>query len=555
MKTFASFLVATLLFVSSGGDISTALAQQDPPRLANISTRGQALTGDNVMIGGFIIGSGPAKTVVIRARGPSLAQFGVPGVMANPTLRLFSGQTEIGANDDYTTAPNLGILNASGFAPTDSREPAILTTLPPGPYTAIVSGVGDTTGVAIVEVFEVDAVATPLLNISTRGQVLTGDDVMIGGFIVQGSGPQTVVVRARGPSLQAAGVSGVLADPTLTIYSGSTPIASNDDYGTAANLRQLMQSGFAPSNGYESAILATLAPGGYTAIVQGVGNATGIGIVEVFAAPAPGAGGETTKPFALSSSPPNNALQASVVDPIVVTFSEPMDPGSIYSKTFTITGPNGPVAGTWSTNGSIATFTPHQRLETARQYAVAVTTGAHDLAGNTLAFPYAVNFTTSVTEPTPIVAGCPAPEPDALVRRVEFGSSETVRRPSGKILTQRVPQSPSGRASVSYLQTQSAATPGGTLTEITYSRCPGVIETNLHPSCMASTNLTTAQNHTVFHRPLSQFGWTTQDQHAAQGCLMTTQEQAYINIRWTFPSCGIGDGNCGFALSWAEGAY
>jgi hypothetical protein len=132
-------------------------------------------------------------------------------------------------------------------------------------------------------VFEVDTPTSPLINISTRGAVLTGNNVMIGGFIIQGDTPQTVVVRARGPSLAAAGVPGVLANPVLTLYSGATAIAANDDWQTAANAAQLSASGFAPSNPQEAAILITLNPGAYTAIVTGAGGTTGVGIIEVFA--------------------------------------------------------------------------------------------------------------------------------------------------------------------------------------------------------------------------------------------------------------------------------
>jgi hypothetical protein len=264
---------------------ATFTASANPPRLVNIATRMQVLTADNVLIGGFIIGGSAPKTVVVRARGPSLIPFGVPNALANPTLSLYSGQTVIASNDNFATASNLAALNASGFAPSSALESAILTTLNPGAYTAIVSGVGGGTGVGIVEVFEVDAVTTPLINIATRGQVLTGDDVMIGGFIIQGSGPQTVVVRARGPSLTAFGVPNALANPTLSLYSGQTVITTNDNWQTAANAAQLTASGFAPSNTLESAILITLNPGAYTAIVSGVGGTTGVGIVEVFTVP------------------------------------------------------------------------------------------------------------------------------------------------------------------------------------------------------------------------------------------------------------------------------
>jgi hypothetical protein len=254
----------------------------DPVRLGNISTRGQVLVGDNVMIGGLIIGGSTPKTVVVRARGPSLAPYGLTGLLANPTLQLFSGQSVIAENDNWQAAGNAGQIQASGFAPPDASEPAIMMTLDPGGYTAIVSGVGGTTGIGIVEVFEVDAVTTPLINIATRGRVQTGDSVMIAGFVIQGTGPQSVVVRARGPSLAPFGISDFLANPTLQLFSGQTVIAANDDWQQAANAAQLQSSGFAPSYPAESAILVTLQPGAYTAIVSGVGGSTGIAIVEAF---------------------------------------------------------------------------------------------------------------------------------------------------------------------------------------------------------------------------------------------------------------------------------
>jgi hypothetical protein len=254
----------------------------NPPRLANISTRVQVLTGDDVMIGGFIIGGSSTKTVLVRARGPSLSQAGVTGVLADPRLQLFSGPTVIASNDDWGQAANAAAILASGFAPSAAAESAILMNLAPGAYTAIVSGAANGTGVAIVEVFEVDEPGVPLLNISTRGRVQTGDNVMIGGFIIQGDGPQTVVVRARGPSLVQFAVPGVLANPQLTLFSGQTPIAGNDDWVDASNKAAIEASGFAPANSREAAILVTLQPGAYTAIVSGVGETTGVAIVEVF---------------------------------------------------------------------------------------------------------------------------------------------------------------------------------------------------------------------------------------------------------------------------------
>jgi hypothetical protein len=243
----------------------------------------QVQTGANVLIGGLVIGGTTPKQVVIRARGPSLASQGVTGVLANPVLQLFSGQTVLATNDDWVTASNAAAIQATGFAPSNSVESAILTTLSPGAYTAIVTGLGGITGVGIIEAFEVDQPGSPFINISTRGPVLTVNDVMIGGFIIQGSNPQTVLVRARGPSLAAAGVTGVLANPKLQLFSGATEVASNDDWGTAANAVQIQASGLAPGDPLESVILITLNPGAYTAIVSGVGGTTGVGIVEVFA--------------------------------------------------------------------------------------------------------------------------------------------------------------------------------------------------------------------------------------------------------------------------------
>ena len=255
--------------------------------LSNISTRGQVQTGANVLIGGFIISGATAKTVLIRARGPSMAPppFNVPGVLVNPTVSLYSGATVMATNDNWGSAANAAAISATGFAPTDPSESAILATLSPGAYTAIVSGVGGTTGVGIVEVLEIDNLASPLINISTRGRVQTGANVLIGGFIISGATPKTVLIRARGPSmaLPPFNVPGVLANPMMSLYSGATVIASNDDWGSAANAQAISATGFAPTDSLESAILITLSPGPYTVIVQGVGGTSGVGIVEVLA--------------------------------------------------------------------------------------------------------------------------------------------------------------------------------------------------------------------------------------------------------------------------------
>jgi len=251
--------------------------------LVNLSTRGRVQTGDNVMIGGFILQGSTPKTVLIRAVGPALANSGVSGVLANPKLDLYSGQTVIASNDNWQSASNAAAVTATGLAPANSLESAILTSLNPGAYTAIVSGVSSGTGVAIIEVYEIDQPQNPVINISTRGQVQTGDNVMIGGFIIQGSASQTVLIRAVGPNLANYGVTGVLANPKLDLYSGQTVIASNDNWQTAGNAAAVSASGLAPANPLESAILITLQPGAYTAIVSGSDGGSGVGMVEVFA--------------------------------------------------------------------------------------------------------------------------------------------------------------------------------------------------------------------------------------------------------------------------------
>ncbi len=267
-------------------NITVTVTASNPPRLLNIATRGRVETVDNVMIAGFIIQGSSPKKVLIRARGPSLAAapFNVPGTLSDPFLTLYSGATPIDSNDDFALHANAAQIPAD-WIPANAKEAAIVTTLNPGAYTAIVNGVGATSGVAIVEVFEIDQPGAPLINIATRGPVYTGDNVMIAGLIIQGDAPKTVLITARGPSMAGPphNVPGTLANPTLTLYSGQTVIGTNDNWTDAANAAQIQTAIGAPSNTLESAILVTLQPGAYTAIVSGAGGGTGLAIVEVFA--------------------------------------------------------------------------------------------------------------------------------------------------------------------------------------------------------------------------------------------------------------------------------
>ncbi|MFT6841214.1 MAG: hypothetical protein ACJAWK_001991, partial [Candidatus Azotimanducaceae bacterium] len=191
-------------------------------RLINIATRGRIGIDDAVLIGGLIIDGTAPKTVIIRAIGPSLANFNVAGVLADPQLQLFSGSTPIDNNDDWRQHPRAAELPTK-LQPSLEQESAIVATLEPGAYTAIVSGVNAAQGVGLVEIFEANSDETMrLVNIATRGHVGTDDNVMIGGLIIQGDSPKTVVIRAKGPSLADFGVADVLANPQLQLFSGPT---------------------------------------------------------------------------------------------------------------------------------------------------------------------------------------------------------------------------------------------------------------------------------------------------------------------------------------------
>jgi len=303
----------------------------DVSRLTAISTRALVLTGADVAIGGFILEGNLPKTVLLRGRGPSMAgaPFNVPGTLSNPTLTLYSGPTPIAQNDNWGTTDPLCMSPATfcgdptdisntgldpctpnpgqGSAPPGcASESAILVTLPPGNYTAILSGVGGLTGVGLVEVFDPDTSTLPkMVAIATRGEVRTGGNQMIGGFIVgAGTGNKQVLIRARGPSLGGApfNVPGALANPNIRLFSVSTVIAQNDDWGTtdplclppAVSCNDPIPPGLdpcvpnpgqgvpPPNCNLEGAIVVTLPPGNYTAIMNGVGGGTGVGLMEVF---------------------------------------------------------------------------------------------------------------------------------------------------------------------------------------------------------------------------------------------------------------------------------
>jgi hypothetical protein len=248
-----------------------------PVTLANISSRAVVQTGDNVLIGGFIVTGSQLKRVIFRAIGPSLS---LPGKLSDPVLELYSGNQLITSNDDWGSAPNPQEITATGVAPTNVKESAILTSLAPGSYTAIVRGAGGATGIGVVEAYDLDRiVGSRLANISTRAAVQTGDNVLIGGFIVQGPDSLPVIVRGIGPSLN---VPNPMLDPKLELHdvNGAT-VAANDNWRSAQEAA-IIATTIPPTNDAESAIVMTLPPGNYTAILSGVDNTTGVAVVEVY---------------------------------------------------------------------------------------------------------------------------------------------------------------------------------------------------------------------------------------------------------------------------------
>jgi spore coat protein A, manganese oxidase len=257
----------------------------------NFSTRMRVQTGDNVGIGGFIVTGATPKHVLLRAIGPSIT--GLPDTLADPVLELHRpGELTTINNDNWRDDPEQeAAIIATGIAPTDNLESAIDVTLNPGAYTAVVGGKNNTSGIALIEVYDLSqAVPAKLANISTRAFVGTGNDVVIAGFILgNNNGSARIVVRGIGPSLTASGVPNALANPTLELRdnNGALLMGNNDWPDAPAYAAELTAAGLAPTSPLESGIAATLPPGPYTALLAGSNNGTGVGVVEVYDLGAP----------------------------------------------------------------------------------------------------------------------------------------------------------------------------------------------------------------------------------------------------------------------------
>ena len=264
-----------------------APAATAPTVLANVSSRLPVGTGDDALFAGFIITGTQPKKVIIRAIGPSL---GLAGQLENPTLELFSGQTSLGTNDDWKNQPPADKQAVeTSIPPTHDRESALVRTLPANGagYTAVVRGVNNTTGIGVVEVYDLDDTSNPaiskLANVSSRGVVQTGNNILIAGTIVFGQTSEKVVIRAIGPSLN---IAGKLPNPKLELRdSNGALVQENDNWRTGGQEVEIAALGFAPSNDLESVIVATISGNrsSYTAIVRDVNNSTGIAVVEVYA--------------------------------------------------------------------------------------------------------------------------------------------------------------------------------------------------------------------------------------------------------------------------------
>ncbi len=280
------FVTATA--TSPENDTSEFFPPDGTVEFANISTRCDVGTGDDMLIGGFIVGAGPLRSFLIRVRGPSL---NLSGDLSDPELLVVDSKGAIVDQNDNWQTENEQAIRDSGLAPSNDLEPAVLISLGGDffsnkSYTVQVRGTNGGTGLAIVEVYalgsESASAVSELRNISTRGRVGTGNDVMIGGVIVQGSSPQKVIVRAIGPDLAEAGVPGPLLDPTLELRDADgNLLAANDNWRTTQE-QEIIASGLAPQDDRNSAIVATLFPTSYTAIVRGSGDSSGIALVELY---------------------------------------------------------------------------------------------------------------------------------------------------------------------------------------------------------------------------------------------------------------------------------
>ena len=260
--------------------------------LRNISTRAQVLTGDNVLIAGFIVTGNDPRQILLRGIGPSVKVNGqaVAGAMADPTIELHDANTVVATNDNWKTNDQTGqsqqaAIENTGAAPTDDRESAIVKTLNPGTYTVVLRGKAGTTGIGVVEAYDLDPFAnSKLANISTRGFVQTGDNRMVAGVIVgpANAAPTGILIRGMGPSLASSGISNPLPDPTLELRDKNGTLLRANDNWKDSQQAEIEGTGIPPGNNAEAAIVVDVAPGDYTAILADKNGAIGVGLIEIY---------------------------------------------------------------------------------------------------------------------------------------------------------------------------------------------------------------------------------------------------------------------------------
>lgn len=275
------------IYLLSNTEVDKLVSITPAPALQNLSTRANVGTGEKVLIAGFIVAGSEEEEVILRGLGPSLAVGGVPlaGRLPDPKIELHdSAGALISSNDNWMDSPDQAEIASLDLAPNDSRESALVAHLAPGSYTAILSDAAGGSGLALVELFALDAAANPA-NISTRSFVGMGDDVMIGGFIIGGTTARHLIVRAIGPTLAAQQVASPLLDPTLELHDANGALLQTNDNWRDTQEADIIATGIPPVDDREAAIVATLAPGAYTAVVRGAKNTTGVALLEAFDIP------------------------------------------------------------------------------------------------------------------------------------------------------------------------------------------------------------------------------------------------------------------------------
>jgi hypothetical protein len=266
-----------LVFMSS-----VCLAYGESGRLATLGTRATCQTGDAVLVDEFILQGAGTETVLMRAIGPSLSHS-LTGALRDSTALLLNrrGRT-FDSNDNWMDNPDKDQILATGLAPTDPREAALIDSLAPGAYTFVEQGVRGKTGIALPEIYDLADGGLQLSAVGTRGPIFTGDDIMISGFILSGSGPTSLLIRALGPSLADAGLSGVLPNPYLEVLDSSGSLAAANNNWRDTQEQEILATGLAPRDDLESAILVTLDPGAYTLLFSDADGSAGLGFLQVY---------------------------------------------------------------------------------------------------------------------------------------------------------------------------------------------------------------------------------------------------------------------------------